>query len=664
MAHRLQTEERCNCRKGKRNNRKNWLGRPKLSKNKNLKMQMAALILISIPCFAGGLGTPDTNCNPAVDPPVIGGCTWYNFYGFIADGSIHAGSSFTNYYVQASDPPWTITTTGNQVIRVLDGGHQGDTFQVFDNGVLLGETSPTSIDANHSCAGDPTGPGTDPAACWNDPLMSRGTFPLTAGPHSITLVWKQQVAGGNSSLQWFEIGNASTTTSNLTYLGSMPHIASEENWTTTFTLVNKGGTSAEANISAFADSGLPLPLPLTLVQSSSSSFIATSLDRTLNANSSLVVQSSGPANVPVLVGGAQVSVAGPVDGFAIFHRISDSQEAVVPLETRNASSYILPFDNTNGIVLGVAVENVSTQAANVNVVFRDDTGAPIGTGNISLPGSGHTSFVLSTQFPFVANLRGTAEFDTPVGGQISLLGIRFTGSMLTTIPVLANVGTSGGSIAHIAASNGWTTTFVLVNAGSVPAQANLNFFADDGTPLTLPLTFPQVGSAVSTSSTVSRTLAAGASLLVQSTGPVSSALLTGSAQLTTNGNVSGFVIFRYEPRGDEAVVPLENRNASAYLLAFDNTASTATGVAVNNASNAAVNIPVILRDDTGAQIGTGTIPLNPNGHSSFVLATQFPVTANIRGTIEFDTPVGATIGALGFRTPVALTFTTLPALAK
>jgi len=120
-------------------------------------------------------------------------------------------------------------------------------------------------------------------------------------------------------------------------------------------------------------------LPLTLVQSSSSGFIATSLDRTLNANSSLVVQSSGPANVPVLVGGAQVSVAGPVDGFAIFHRISDSQEAVIPLETRNASSYILPFDNTNGIVLGVAVENVSTQAANVNVVFRDDTGAPIGT---------------------------------------------------------------------------------------------------------------------------------------------------------------------------------------------------------------------------------------------------------------------------------------------
>jgi hypothetical protein len=41
-------------------------------------------------------------------------------------------------------------------------------------------------------------------------------------------------------------------------------------------------------------------------------------------------------------------------------------------------------------------------------------------------------------------------------------------------------------------------------------------------------------------------------------------------------------------------------------------------------------------------------------------------TANIRGTIEFDTPFGAQIGALGIRIPAgaAHTYTTLPALAK
>jgi hypothetical protein len=47
-----------------------------------------------------------------------------------------------------------------------------------------------------------------------------------------------------------------------------------------------------------------------------------------------------------------------------------------------------------------------------------------------------------------------------------------------------------------------------------------------------------------------------------------------------------------------------------------------------------------------------------------MLATQYPATAGIRGTIDFDTPAGAEIGVLGIRSPPALTFTTLPALAK
>lgn len=48
----------------------------------------------------------------------------------------------------------------------------------------------------------------------------------------------------------------------------------------------------------------------------------------------------------MLVGSAQLAAAGAVDGFAIFHQIVTSQEAVVPLETRNARSYLRPFDNT------------------------------------------------------------------------------------------------------------------------------------------------------------------------------------------------------------------------------------------------------------------------------------------------------------------------------
>ena len=631
------------------------------------KLQLAtvSLLLFSVSCFAQSIGAPDPNCNPGVDPPASGGCTWYNFYliqNGTATGTATAGSSFQNYYLNAGNPPWTFTTTAPAVLRVVDGGHQGDVFAAFDKGVELGQTSPTPIDPNHGCANDTTGTGTDPAACWNDPLMSQGTFQLPAGSHSITIVWSQMVPGGNSTLQWFEIG-AATTVSGLPYVGSMPQFASQDDWTTTVTLVNKGAASSQAMLSAFADSGLPLVLPLDLVQTSTNSLAAT-VNQSIAPNASLIVQSSGALTAPLLVGGAQVAGTGALDGFAIFHINSTSQEAVVPLETRNASSYLLAFDDTNNVQTGVAIENISTQAANVNVIVHDDTGALVGTGTISLPASGHTSFVLSTQFSWTANIRGTAEFDTPTGGQISVLGIRYTPpGTVTTIPALANVGTSGGSMAHIASGGGWLTTFVLVNTGTSAATAQLSFFDDSGAPLPLPLFSPQTNTSSGPSSSVNATLTAGQTFVIEANGSASSTVQTGSAQMTTNGNVSGYVIFRYQ-NGQEAVVPLENRNASSYLVAFDNTASTATGIAVNNASPAAINIPVVLRDDTGAQVGTGSLALPANGHSSFVLSTQFPATANIRGTVEFDTPSGATIGALGIRTPPALTFTTLPSLAK
>lgn len=181
-----------------------------MSANTRWKSLLLAAVF-SACCLASSIGPLDANCNPSIDPPSSGGCVWYNYYAF-TDNTIHGGSSFQNYYVSAPDPPWTIDTAGPAVLRVLDGGHQGDVFSVFDNNVEIGSTSLTSIDANHSCANDSTGEGTDPAACWNDLLMSRGTFLLGAGSHSLTVTWDQRVPGGNSSLQWFEIGASPAAT--------------------------------------------------------------------------------------------------------------------------------------------------------------------------------------------------------------------------------------------------------------------------------------------------------------------------------------------------------------------------------------------------------------------------------------------------------------------
>jgi len=481
--------------------------------------------------------------------------------------------------------------------------------------------------------------------------------------------------------QTFTIEQQAASIPGLNFIGSMPHLAAEENWTTAFTLVNKSAVSATARLSLFGDGNSysldpngsgPLTLPLAFPQQppDSGPLLAASFDRTLAANASINVASAGAQSPPVLIGSAQLAATGAVDGFAIFHQIVTTQEAVVPLETRHASSYLLPFDNTGNLVLGVALTNISARF--VQVVIRDETGAliplPPDQQSIQVAGGDHYQFGLAAQFPVTANMRGTIEFDTPQDSLFAVLGLRFTppNNALTTIPALANVGTGGGSFAHLASGgDGWQTTFVLVNSGTSAAPFTLSFYADQtGLPQQLPLSFPQPGGGTNTMATsVTQVLPAGATRLIVSSGAPQ--LITGSAQLNTNGNVSGFVIFRHN--NQEAVVPLESRNAGAYILAFDNTSGTATGIAVNAVSAGQVDIPVTVRDAAGATIATDTITLNANGHTQFTLVTdKYPMTADIRGTIEFRTPAGSQIGALGIRIPnvPAHTYTTLPALAK
>jgi virginiamycin B lyase len=471
----------------------------------------------------------------------------------------------------------------------------------------------------------------------------------------------------------------------LSFIGSMPHMAAEGDWNTTFTFVNKGSASAVARTSLFGIGGSPLVVPVNLPQQApplsplQQSLETSSLDKSMAPNASFVLEAFGPPNVPFVEGSAQLASTGTVDGFAIFHYDPSSQEAVVPLETRNAASYVLAFDNTGAVLTGVALANLSPLSTNVPVILRNDAGVQIGSGSIALFGSGHTSFVLSTQFPVTVNIRGTVEFDSPVAGpalpgfpttftQISVIGIRYTPpGTLTTIPALANVGTTGGSFAHIASGNGWQTTFVLVNTGNATAQANLQLFDDNGNVLPLSVTFPQTGTASPFSGVPTQTIPAHAMVLVESAGPLGSPLLTGSAQLTTTGSVSAYAIYRYNPSGQEAVVPLETRNASTYLLAFDNTGGTTTGLAISDVSAPSATklaIPAILRDDAGNQLAATSIPISANGHSSQSLTTFFPAAAGIRGTVEFDAPAGVQISVLGIRSPPALTFTTLPALAK
>ena len=267
---------------------------------------------------------------------------------------------------------------------------------------------------------------------------------------------------------------------------------------------------------------------------------------------------------------------------------------------------------------------------------------------------------------------GSVEFRTPQGGQISVLGLRFNGISFTTVPVLdrsLQTPTApspslipAGSGAQLASGHYWETTITLVNKGNFAARAKVEFFDNLGNPLVLPVTFPSTpGVPAVMISTLERTLAAGASLSFSSTGPVDIETV-GWARLSTDGDVDGFAIFRQDVDGaQEALVPIESETPDAWLLWFDNTGTFASGIAVVNNTTTPASIPVIVRDEAGAEIHTQTVELAGLGHISGALSDILGNTGGKVGSVEFRTPPGGAITVLGLRFN-GVSFTTIPVM--
>ncbi|MEQ1886904.1 MAG: BACON domain-containing carbohydrate-binding protein [Bryobacteraceae bacterium] len=467
----------------------------------------------------------------------------------------------------------------------------------------------------------------------------------------------------------FTLEQSYGTIAGLTLGGSLAQVASQGTWRFTLNAINLGNGGAITRFSFLDDNGAGLALPLTFPQQSPSSgpISASVLDRTIEANAQLVIESTGPDSAPQLIGSGLLQSNGNVSGFGIFSNPTLGWNAVVPLEARNAPNYILAFDNTNGLATGLAIANLSSTAAAVTVTIRDDTGAVIGTATIQLPAQGHTSFMLNSQYSVTVNKRGTIQFDTPGfatpnAQRISVLGLRAIGGALTTLPVLANVGTGGGSIAHVTYNGGFTSDFYIVNTGGAAADFTLSFLDESGNALQVPMLLPQSGTNVTTS-TLTRNLAPGAMLVVQTVANDNAAAIAGSAQLTSAGNVSGFEVFRWTTFGQEASVPLETRAPSSYVLVFDDTNATTTGVAIAS-SGAAASVTVNIRNDAGALLKTVQLSLPANGHKSFLLPDFEAVTGNLRGMAEFVVPVGAKISVIGLRARADGTLTTIPVLTR
>jgi hypothetical protein len=224
------------------------------------------------------------------------------------------------------------------------------------------------------------------------------------------------------------------------------------------------------------------------------------------------------------------------------------------------------------------------------------------------------------------------------------------------------------STSQIASGAGWKTTLTIVNLSPGPNSLSVNFRGDDGSPLILPLVVTQQGVAQNaTASSVNRTLGAGATLLIESEGPVSSSILVGWAEVLSSAPVSGFSIFRQrgqDGRDSEGTASLQSITSSDLVLPFDNTAGFATGVALVNLMTDPAIVTAVIRDDNGTQMGLQAVVLSGKAHSSFFLADRFSITSGRRGTIEFQNTAGGAVAGIGLRFNPSGSFTSVPTIIR
>jgi len=441
------------------------------------------------------------------------------------------------------------------------------------------------------------------------------------------------------------------------------HLATGGGWETLIELINPTGTIAATHLRIYDDQGKALSIPLS-APGAGINTTAAGLDPQLAPKSVLILQSAAPASGPVLLGSAEVTSDTRISGFLIFRWTVTGEEVLVPLSSSVASSYALAFDNTGGLATGIALASSSLQSATVGVVARDQNGlVVVPNGTIALPALGHKSFVVSTQFPALANQRGTLEFTPPANAQVSVVGIRATPSgAFTGIPILAGGANGSGSLADLASGGGWETLIELVNSSAAAAQAHLRFYADSGAQLALPVTSSDLGLNANTAS-VDATLPPGGSALISSTGATGSIQQNGSAQLTSDPGVTGFLIFQFTSTGQEVLVPAESGSAHAYVIAFDQTNGLTTGISLSNGTAQMANVFVTLRDQNGVTFAFSILTLAPLGHKAFVLTDLFPSAAGTYGTVEIDPPLGGQIGVVGIRATPGGAFTSVPVLA-
>jgi predicted secreted protein len=191
----------------------------------------------------------------------------------------------------------------------------------------------------------------------------------------------------------------------------------------------------------------------------------------------------------------------------------------------------------------------------------------------------------------------------------------------------------------------WYTALYLSNPTNAPVHVTVDFHANDGSPLVVPLAgigaFSSQAIDLNPHSTVVLEALNGNGNQVE-----------GWAEVGLPTGATGYAVFRQVVPGradQEAVVPLTREDSQTADLTYDNTAFI-TAVAFVNPTPNPVTVTITTFDAAGAQNGTTQTLLGPRSKLSAVLQSLPGLAniANVRGRAIFSVQSGA-VSLLGLR---------------
>jgi hypothetical protein len=219
--------------------------------------------------------------------------------------------------------------------------------------------------------------------------------------------------------------------------GALSQIVDGGGISTILTLINLDSSAAPYTLYFYDNNGNPLRLSTSTMSSTTADAPASILAGTLGPNASTIILTNGGGGT-ILQGWALLVTNNTIAGSAVFGIPLNGQivQASCPLDTGQDFQFGLPFDHTTSVT-GVAIANSwITTPLTVSITILDLNGNQILTDTITIPGSGHTSFMLTDRYPQLAGLQGFALFSGSY--YMNVLGLRATATTFTSItPIVA-----------------------------------------------------------------------------------------------------------------------------------------------------------------------------------------------------------------------------------